>query len=88
MRGIYKAARGVVIWLGDEDNDSEIAIRLIKEMAVACEEGVNHEEGVKLCQSFAAGSWKALGRFFNRQYWDRLWNMQELALGSSATPVL
>lgn len=37
---------------------------------------------------FGAGSWKALGLLLNRPYWNRVWIMQELAMGSEKTPIL
>ncbi|KAH6715024.1 hypothetical protein BKA61DRAFT_480773, partial [Leptodontidium sp. MPI-SDFR-AT-0119] len=41
MRTIYKAAREVVIWLGEEGDDSSRAMELIKTLSEASDEGTS-----------------------------------------------
>lgn len=91
MRSIYRDARDVVVWLGEEENGSAIAMRMIKTLAKSCNDGTDQNLGDKLCQSqelFGVGAWRAFGQLFNRQYWHRLWILQELAMGNSQTPIL
>jgi hypothetical protein len=91
MRTIYKAARDVVVWLGQEENGSERAIELIKMLSKSCKDGTGEALGQELHTSsdlFAADVWRCFGQFLNRPYWDCLWIMQEIILGNSQTPVL
>jgi len=65
MDQIYKKAASVVVWLGPETEDSRQAIWLIKELAYGEQ----------------ASSWTfptALRSFFERDYWKRLWVVQEV----------
>jgi hypothetical protein len=91
MRTIYSAARDVVVWLGKEENESAKAMRMIRTLAKSCDDGTDQDLGDELRGSqefFGAGAWRAFGQLFNRPYWDRLWILQELAMGNSQTPIL
>ncbi|KAK7973212.1 hypothetical protein PG988_007346 [Apiospora saccharicola] len=91
MRTIYKFAYDVVVWLGKEDEGSRSAIVMLKTMGASVagdsqdslERSIRQDPGM-----FGAGSWKALGLLLNRPYWNRVWIMQELAMGTETTPIL
>lgn len=91
IRTIYKSAYDVVVWLGSEDQDSSIAIGMLKIMAASVTDGREEILENTIRQHphmFGTGSWKALGLFLNRPYWNRAWIMQEIAMGTEKTPVL
>lgn len=77
MRQIYGSAIMVLVWLGDEADDSELAIefleRIYKEPNTAA----------FIVQTILSGTclreWRALDHFWNRKWWMRLWVMQEQA---------
>ncbi|KAK8068324.1 hypothetical protein PG996_007436 [Apiospora saccharicola] len=91
MRTIYKFAYDVVVWLGKEDEGSRSAIVMLKTMGASVagdsqdslERSIRQDPGM-----FGAGSWKALGLLLNRPYWNRVWIMQEPAMGTETTPIL
>lgn len=91
MRTIYKHARDVVVWIGEEENGNAEAFKLIKTLSKSCEDGTDKVLGDALRKSpdfFGYDSWRALDQFMDRAYWHRLWIMQEMAMGSSQTPIL
>jgi hypothetical protein len=82
MRRIYKKSSGVHVWLGDEADDSSTAMDILATLAAP----PTHAPGEKTVQypSFTdvdvARHWKALKAFFKRQWWERVWIRQEIAL--------
>ncbi|KAM7184419.1 Heterokaryon incompatibility protein (HET) domain containing protein [Naviculisporaceae sp. PSN 640] len=91
MRAIYQTARDVVVWLGEKSDNSGLAMELVKTLAKSCADGTDDALGRELRTSpgmFGFGAWRALGELFNRPYWERLWIMQEIAMGNSQTPFL
>lgn len=73
---IYREADFVGIWLGPEADDSSRAIALIEKLS---EEGLDQEDVKRIIYS---SSWDrhfhALVDLFERDYWDRLWVVQEV----------
>jgi hypothetical protein len=91
MRTIYKTAREVVIWLGEEGDESSRAMKLVKTLSKASNEGIcpTLQDLIgKSPEVFRKGAWQALGQLMIRPYWDRVWIMQELAMGNPQTPIL
>jgi len=91
MRKIYKQARDVVVWLGEEGNDSAQAMRLLKILAKSVADGTDRNLGNTLRETpnfLGHGSWRALCQLMERPYWDRLWIMQEIAMGGEHTAIL
>lgn len=81
MPDIYRKALSVAMYLGPEEDDSELAIRLLEDLASVAEEGPEAcERHVK--QMFSQGyddpSLPALAALFERDYWKRLWVVQEV----------
>lgn len=86
MREIYGSAWTVIAWLGEEQDNSDTAIRLVQSLS-----DVNPERGEELAERLlddpeylGDGCWIALQDLMNRPYWYRLWIIQELVLGSPA----
>ncbi|ROV95429.1 hypothetical protein VMCG_08499 [Cytospora schulzeri] len=91
MRSIYKTAREIVVWLGEEADKSDLAIRLIRKMAESCQKDTIMLLGQDLRAHpdlFGAGCWLGLALLMSRPYWRRVWIMQEIAMGNAATTFL
>lgn len=92
MRDIYARARTIVVWLGKGDEDSHKALGLIQSLS----KRYDILEDPALATSpfrprpihFDQGTLKHLYRFFNSPYWQRLWIIQELAMGTNDTPIV
>ncbi|KAF2434246.1 HET-domain-containing protein [Tothia fuscella] len=88
MRNIYGSAWTVVAWLGDESDESSCALQLLRDFAAVSEadRGKEVEEALKTdLDLFGKCGWLALEKFMRRSYWRRMWVIQELVLGASAT---
>ena len=91
MRKIYSQARDVVMWLGNEARGSDSAMDLIRTLSSACNTGQDKALGDSLRQQrdlLDQGCWRALSELLDRPYWDRLWVLQEIALGGGRTVIL
>ncbi|EPE33450.1 hypothetical protein GLAREA_06463 [Glarea lozoyensis ATCC 20868] len=80
MGHIYSTAKNVIIWLGHEDGPTKRAFQTIEEFAnpscIAVLEPSENE--VQKATS-------ALSHFLDRQYWKRVWVIQEIVLAKSIT---
>lgn len=88
MREIYGSAWAVIGWLGDEADQSSAAVQLIKDLAAFSDAADPTALGrhLQLEPHFLGkGCWLALEQLINRQYWYRLWVIQEVVMGASAT---
>ncbi|KAL9628595.1 MAG: hypothetical protein Q9204_005792 [Flavoplaca sp. TL-2023a] len=93
MARIYAHARRVIVWLGEHENESRLAMQLLQDYATAFPDIVRDESGsamqlfsvsaddlLPLRQSQAiTGSWQALSDLCDRPYFQRRWVLQELA---------
>jgi Heterokaryon incompatibility protein (HET) len=81
MRRIYESASMVLIWLGDEADDSAITIdfleRVSEERDIAASAAYI---GRTMLSGDNAKRWKSLDHFWKRRYWTRTWIMQEQAV--------
>lgn len=77
MRHFYGDAFSVIAWLGEEADESEEAFHLLHELANASKQklGASFQERVRKT------GWMALHDIFMREYWFRLWIIQEVVLG-------
>jgi len=91
MRSIYSQAERVVMWLGEEENDSSLAITFINRWIDALGAAVadkrlelrtrHLEEILSLVEDpFAKQSVLAVRCLFERGYWSRVWIIQEIVL--------
>jgi hypothetical protein len=84
MTEIYTKAYSVAIWLGPQADNSHMAVDLMHEIVAAEVEGdwlvkeIIHSR-TKLV------AFQALAILFRREYWNRVWVVQEVANGSDIT---
>ncbi|KAI4253575.1 MAG: hypothetical protein L6R42_007535 [Xanthoria sp. 1 TBL-2021] len=94
MAQIYTRARRVIVWLGEHENGSELAMQLLQDYATAFPDVVRDESApadelyfaedlLQLPQGQNNQSWSALSDLFDRPYFKRRWVLQELASGKS-----
>lgn len=87
MGSIYKQAWQVVIWLGPEDEDSDLAFDAFAMLPRSDEDPPRHWdtemhpelEGVIGLTKYST----AVGHLHERAWWSRVWTVQESALGST-----
>lgn len=72
MADIYEKATQVVVWLGEEADDSNLAMGVLEQLAEAWNEGK--------ARSFSDRALRAFEYFFQRQWWQRIWVIQEVAV--------
>ena len=95
MRDIYRSSTNTVIWLGEATPESSDALDLVSkiiEVALADERlgirrnlwSVNEAERMGLPMIHRT-VWYDLFDFFNREWFKRVWIIQELALSKNAT---
>lgn len=94
MSKIYSRARGVVMWLGEEGDDSQLAMDLIRRWgkgvltAMETDRDACYKNSLKACLPFIDNpfdkrSLEALGCLLKRDYWRRVWIIQEVVLAKS-----
>jgi hypothetical protein len=77
MGKIYRDASRVVVWLGESDSASSTAMEKLQEA------GLGRESGEAYCSLFGNYSTDTLNNIhslFHREYWSRLWIVQEVTL--------
>jgi hypothetical protein len=87
MHMLYSSAWSVISWVGEERDGSAAAMLLLDRLAAASRAGKGRE--VQACLQrdpayFGDGCWAALHEFMQREYWSRVWVIQEVVLGSRA----
>lgn len=90
MSKIYQAATEVVVWLGPEDDLTSTAVELMRGVL-----GLTDDEKHKMAPTDVSDdnpnplmkkrSWKALSQFFQREWFNRAWIIQEVVLARSVT---
>jgi Heterokaryon incompatibility protein (HET) len=94
MGRIYSLSEGVVMWLGEGENDSQLAVSFVKnwyDSIIAAIESYSDEyrsNPLKTTLSFIkdpfhSPSIQALALLLERGYWDRIWIIQEIVLAKS-----
>ncbi|EPE32089.1 hypothetical protein GLAREA_12171 [Glarea lozoyensis ATCC 20868] len=88
MKEVYSNAQLVVIWLGEEAENSDMAFELIKAVQplLATDRPPRSEAILQESQVTEPGSmqWQALGKLFWRPWFSRLWIIQEVVLSRHA----
>jgi hypothetical protein len=80
MRMIYKNANKVSIWLGMENNNSALAIQLARDLNRS-----SIRQITRMIQDPArTDQFSALVKLFRRQYWWRIWVIQEVSCARTA----
>ena len=72
MSMIYRCATRLVIWLGEQADDSQLAMKLVEEFGTR--QKVQATVDVEIA---------ALNKFLKRPYWDRIWIVQEIVIGAA-----
>jgi hypothetical protein len=75
MDRIYGGAENVCIWLGESDDDSDLAIKFIKERVLEIWDFDKLIENKEM-----AAHWAALIKLMKRPWFSRRWVVQEIAL--------
>lgn len=80
MKSIFQSATKVVIWLGKESDDSDLAMDLIADI---------HKMGADNFETSlqSARSWDALAKLYRRSWFSRVWVVQETAVSHSSPEV-
>ncbi|KAF5577137.1 heterokaryon incompatibility het-6 [Fusarium pseudocircinatum] len=88
MRDIYGSAWAVIAWLGEASFRSSSAIQLIRDLSALSKAGCGSQ--IEAClrsdpDYLGNGCWLAMHDLMKRPYWYRLWIIQEIIMGASAT---
>ena len=92
MRAIYERAEKVVVWLGDSSETSSIGFEVLEAIASAADSEIYAKEpkpikseDLKLLglPERASPRWRALGALFWREWFTRIWVIQEIGVASS-----
>jgi hypothetical protein len=87
MHAIYSEAWIVISWIGDASYNSKDALNLVTALSAASlsDKGTEVEQHLDEDPGYlGTGSWLALHDLMQRDYWSRVWIIQELVLGSSS----
>ncbi|KAH6849524.1 heterokaryon incompatibility protein-domain-containing protein [Alternaria alternata] len=84
MRGIYRRARAVVVWLGQEESTDKIAVQTMWHLC----RNPCIENTLELPKDLRLDGWPALFAFAQKPYWNRAWIIQELAANHNSTLLL
>ncbi len=84
MSSIFRLARSVIAWVGEESDDSSLALQFIKQWAEWITEKSEIEWEAELRtdsqKRFEMEAIPAAIKFANRAFWTRAWILQELVL--------
>ncbi|RBQ79351.1 hypothetical protein FVER14953_21724 [Fusarium verticillioides] len=88
MRDIYGSAWAVIAWLGEASFRSSSAIQLVRDLSALSETDCGSQ--IEAClrsdpDYLGNGCWLAMHDLMKRPYWYRLWIIQEIIMGASAT---
>jgi hypothetical protein len=70
MGSIYRNAESTIVWLGVAADDSDLAM-------TSLQQAHNADTSVWM---WSAREWRALCKLFEREYWSRIWVIQEVVL--------
>jgi hypothetical protein len=85
MKDIYAGAEAVFMWLGEEADESNLAMELLQriEKFSKIEEEANQHLIITLTEEIFTPHWSALEKLFKRPYWTRVWIVQEVVSSSA-----
>jgi hypothetical protein len=82
MQKIYERAKKVIVWLGTEKADSNLALDFIDLMAQEAAKPSLPEWLMETANgSMRLREWTAFQKLFDRAWWTRTWAVQEFVLG-------
>ncbi|KAL9036236.1 MAG: hypothetical protein Q9180_004415 [Flavoplaca navasiana] len=89
MHRIYQSASRVVVWLGPEADDSNLAMAAIEKMGSSFDSATMRLEDA--CNvpdvDISDTAWQALGRLFRRSWYKRIWILQEVSASENVIVV-
>ncbi|KAH7419577.1 heterokaryon incompatibility protein-domain-containing protein [Cadophora sp. MPI-SDFR-AT-0126] len=101
MGAVFSNAKNVVVWLGPSSQDSTLALKTLARLGEGVVyDPANHDieyntkawaetlESDKQALRAEFPSWVAIGSLLRREWFERLWVFQEIALASSAIVVV
>lgn len=80
MGKVYSQARMTYVWLGEQADDSDLAIDLIKAMGTGALDPADPKTWISIPELFQHRRWRAIDQLFHRPFWYRLWVLQEVVL--------
>ncbi|CAO2649165.1 Nn.00g101140.m01.CDS01 [Neocucurbitaria sp. VM-36] len=89
MAEIYRSAETVIVWLGDEDEDTWRSFTLVRVLSKLCNDCLRQITPDKLNSEATLGIlgpycqisfWRSVARLFQRKYFTRVWIIQEIIL--------
>ncbi len=83
MTNIYQEAVEVAIWLGPERDGSNMALELLRDLYQCCHHPAQIRAIIESPNS--KPYFQALVALFDREYWGRLWVVQEVINGNNIT---
>ncbi|EWG48728.1 hypothetical protein FVEG_16315 [Fusarium verticillioides 7600] len=86
MQQIYCRASSVLVWLGRATEQTVPAFRLLLGLADISQSNAEDQKSYiahVIKDEYFKGHWKALGELFQREWWHRVWTIQEVVLGSN-----
>ncbi|KAL5600603.1 hypothetical protein FOVSG1_008415 [Fusarium oxysporum f. sp. vasinfectum] len=86
MQEIYSRASSVLVWLGRATEQTVPAFRLLLGLANISHSSldVGHDYIAHVIRNECfKGHWLALGELLQREWWHRIWTIQEVVLGSN-----
>lgn len=84
MKDIYSAAWTVIAWLGEATANSDAGLQLVQDLAAFRGAGFESELERRLQDDprfLGSTCWLGLQQLVNREYWSRLWIIQEIVMG-------
>jgi Heterokaryon incompatibility protein (HET) len=81
MGEIFSSACQVVLWLGEEKDDSDLAMDLIQAMGTRSFSLHDIGSWETFLDMFGLKSWRGLDAWARRPAWARIWILQEFVLG-------
>ncbi|KAH7336557.1 heterokaryon incompatibility protein-domain-containing protein [Rhexocercosporidium sp. MPI-PUGE-AT-0058] len=86
MRDIYALSSRVIVWLGPADSTSKTCVDFLKQISL--QTFINREAEEEWLVNFMNNSsndgiWKSLFDFTRRDYWRRMWIVQEIVTGKN-----
>lgn len=81
MTEIYGRATRVAVWLGPDANGSAAALQLMQELATVAVTGKDRRRII--ADPTKRQAFSAFVMLFEREYWKRLWVVQEVSIPES-----
>jgi hypothetical protein len=82
MKLIYASASNVIIWLGEESVSTRHAMDLLCSASEQVDPHTWLSDRLKITFQSDTTQWKALLSLFRRDYWSRMWIIQETAVAT------